>query len=126
MNLGLGVDKPHAGVMMKINVVAAVAGGLIVGAGAMVPLGSFAQSGTPTLPPITNSQDLATIDPAPEIPEETAFPTPTPPVPLTPPSFGPGDKQDRDDNDVEYEGDTSDERDHHDDDDDEYENGDDD
>lgn len=103
---------------MKINVVAAVAGGLIVGAGAMVPLGSFAQSGTPTLPPTSNSQDLVATDPAPETPDETVNPTPTPPVPLTPPSFGPGDKQDRDDDDVEYEDEDGDDREDHDDDDD--------
>ena len=96
---------------MKMNVVAAVVGGLIVGAGAMVPLGSFAQTGTPALPNTSNAGEVVTTDPAPVTPEVT--PAPTPPVPLTPPSFGAGDKADDDDDDVEHEDD--DDRDDHDD-----------
>jgi hypothetical protein len=105
---------------MKVNVVAAVVGGLIVGAGAMVPLGSFAQSGTPTVPPTTTADELVTTDPAPEAPLVT--PNPTPPVAITPPSFGAGDRVDDDDDDVEYgDDDDEDDDDHEDEDEDEGE-----
>ena len=87
---------------MKIGVVASIAGGLIVGAGAMVPLGSFAQSGAPTVPPINNSQDVATTDPAPETPAPSLTPAPTPPVAITPPTFAAGGKTDENDDDVDY------------------------
>ncbi|CAB4547945.1 MAG: hypothetical protein F2529_04920 [Actinobacteria bacterium] len=87
---------------MKIGVVAAIAGGLIVGAGAMVPLGSFAQVGAPAVPPISNSQDVATIDPAPETPAPSLTPTPTPPAVITPPTFAAGGKTDGNDDDVNY------------------------
>ena len=101
---------------MKMGVPAAGLGGLIIGAAAMVPLGSFAQSETPKLPPLSNTQELATTDPQVESPNGTETPAPTPPVTITPPSFGPGDKTDKDDNDVEYgDGSKSDDgdRDHH-------------
>jgi len=87
---------------MKIGVVAAIAGGLIVGAGAMVPLGSFAQVGAPTVPPITNSQDVAPTDPAPETPAPSVTPAPTPPVVITPPTFAAGGKTDGDDDEINY------------------------
>jgi len=116
---------------MKINVVSALAGGLIIGAGAMVPLGSFAQSETPALSPTSSTEettvpaDLTTEAPV------VVTPEPTPAVPLTPPSFGPGDKTDDDDDDVEYEDDDDEDdededEDEDDEDEDEYEDEDDD
>ena len=113
---------------MKINVVSALAGGLIIGAGAMVPLGSFAQSETPALSPTSSTEettvpaDLTTEAPV------VVTPEPTPAVPLTPPSFGPGDKTDDDDDDVEYEDDEDEDEDEddEDEDEDEYEDEDDD
>jgi hypothetical protein len=91
---------------MKINVVAALAGGLIIGAGSMVPLGSFAQSDTPALNATpTAEQTVVPADPNAETPATVLPVAPTPPVPITPPSFGAGDKVDDDDDDVEYEDD---------------------
>ena len=87
---------------MKIGVVAAIAGGLIVGAGAMGPLGSFAQSGAPAVPPINNSQDVVSTDPAPETPTPSLTPAPTPPLSITPPTFAAGGKTDGNDDDVNY------------------------
>ena len=105
---------------MKINVVSALAGGLIIGAGAMVPLGSFAQSETPALSPTSSTEEItAPTDLTTEAPV-VVTPEPTPAVPLTPPSFGPGDKTDDDDDDVEYEDEDEDD-DEDEDEDDEYE-----
>ena len=95
---------------MKMSVVAAIAGGLIVGAGAMVPMGSFAQSGTPALPPVSNSQDMSKTEavvetPAPEAtanPAPSMNPNPTPPVAINPPTFAGGGKTDGNDDDVNY------------------------
>jgi hypothetical protein len=81
----------------------------------MVPLGSFAQSGTPAIPSTSKADELVTTEPVPESPEATAVPTP--PVPLTPPSFGAGDKADKDDDEVEHEDDHDDEDEDEDDDD---------
>ena len=116
---------------MKINVVSALAGGLIIGAGAMVPLGSFAQSETPALSPTSSTEETAApTDLTTEAPV-VVTPEPTPAVPLTPPSFGPGDKTDDDDDDVEYEDDDDEDEDEYEDEDDdededEYEDEDDD
>ena len=102
---------------MKINVVAALAGGLIIGAGSMVPLGSFAQSDTPALNATpTAEQTVVPADPNAETPATVLPVAPTPPVPITPPSFGAGDKTDDDDDDVEHDDDDYEDDDHEDDD----------
>jgi hypothetical protein len=68
----------------------------------MVPLGSFAQVGAPAVPPINNSQDVVSTDPAPETPAPSLTPAPTPPVAITPPTFAAGGKTDENDDDVDY------------------------
>ena len=108
---------------MKLNVAAAVAGGLIIGAASMVPLGSMASTGIPA----ANATVPAADEPMPENTEPAIDPAVTPPnpvTPITPPSFGAGaGGVDDDDDDVEYEDDDDD--DHHDDDDHEDESDDD-
>jgi hypothetical protein len=114
---------------MKINVVAALAGGLIIGAGSMVPLGSFAQSDTPALNATpTAEQTVVPADPNAETPGAVLPVAPTPPVPITPPSFGAGQlgDDDDDDDDVEYEDEEDEDDDEDEDEDDEYEDEDDD
>jgi len=73
---------------MKMNVAAAVAGGLIIGAAAMVPLGGFAQT------PDANNKISAPTEQVQTPPDESIVdqttPAPDTGAPITPPSFGPG------------------------------------
>ena len=89
---------------MKMNIAAAVAGGLIIGAASMVPLGSFAASEVSA--PDATAPALDQTVPGGNVTVADPIETPTvPATPVTPPSFGAGGAGVGDDDEGDDEGD---------------------
>ena len=86
-----------------MNIVAAVAGSLVVGAAAFVPMGATVSPGSLQAQSENNSEVLAT-DPA-VTDEELSMPVEAAAAPLVVPSFAPGQGGDDDDDDDDDEDD---------------------
>ena len=82
---------------MNMNIVAAVAGSLVVGAAAFVPMGAAVSPDSLQAQSENNSEVLAT-DPA-VTDEELSTPVEAAAAPLVVPSFAPGEGGDDDDDD---------------------------